>query len=380
MTIKREILKLEDFNPDYRIVEKIRFKDGAMILRDDSETGIDLQFSEIGDLLISKINFHQGATAINNYGKVLTSLDYLVYEVDRSKAMPEFVHLMVRDKSFIQYVNENKPGGIKGRSKPEFIEILEIPLPSPDEQNTIVAQINKQKAIIEGVDLLFKNIGSSVSDENYARKPIGDYAKVLGGYSFPSLEVSETKAIGQIPLIKIGSVLNGSITDDIGFVDEKYRTGKPNFVLKKGDIVFAMTRPIIKSGLKYAIINEDFEGSMLNQRVGKWQFFNDELLPSYLAVFMGTEFYLKQLESFCSDEANQPNVSNGEFESILIPLPDISKQEQIISEIEEQNKLLYGLRKMKIESENRINQILSDVWGVEHIEPIKNEVEDEQEN
>ncbi len=111
MSVKRDILKLEDFNPDYRIVEKIRFKDGAMILRNDSETGIDLQFAEIGDLLISKINFHQGATAINNYGKVLTSLDYIVYEVDRSKAIPEFVHLMVRDNSFIQYVNENKPGG-----------------------------------------------------------------------------------------------------------------------------------------------------------------------------------------------------------------------------------------------------------------------------
>jgi type I restriction-modification system DNA methylase subunit len=81
MTLKREILKLENFNPDYRLVEKIRFRDGAMILRNDSETGIDLQFAEIGDLLISKINFHQGATAINNYGKVLTSLrDYELIE------------------------------------------------------------------------------------------------------------------------------------------------------------------------------------------------------------------------------------------------------------------------------------------------------------
>jgi type I restriction-modification system DNA methylase subunit/restriction endonuclease S subunit len=380
MALKREILKLEDFNPDYRIVEKIRFKDGAMILRNDSETGIDLQFAEIGDLLISKINFHQGATAINNYGKVLTSLDYIVYEVEKSKAIPSFVHLMVRDKSFIQYVNENKPGGIKGRSKPEFIESLEIPLPSLEEQEAIVAQIEKQKAIIEGVEKILINANNAFSDDNYTRKPIGDFAKVLGGYSFPSTEVSETKYENQIPLIKIGSVLNGKITDDLGYVSENYRDSKPNFVLRKGDIVFAMTRPIIKSGLKYAIIDDQFDGSMLNQRVGKWQFYSDDLLPSYLAFFMGTEFYLKQLESFCSDEANQPNVSNGEFESILIPLPSIDKQVELIKVIEEQNKLLEGLRRMKDEAQNKITQILADVWGVEFVEPENVLVEDEQEN
>ncbi len=48
-------------------------------------------------------------------------------------------------------------GGIKGRSKPEFIKTLEIPLPSIDDQNAIVAQIEKQKAIIEGADLVLKN-------------------------------------------------------------------------------------------------------------------------------------------------------------------------------------------------------------------------------
>lgn len=380
MNLKREILKLEDFNPDYRIVEKIRFKDGAMILRNDSESGIDLQFAEIANLLISKINFHQGATAINNYGKVLTSLDYIVYEVDRIKAIPEFVHLMVRDKSFIQYVNENKPGGIKGRSKPEFIETLEIPLPNLDEQNAILAQIEKQKAIIEGVEKIVINLNNTFSDDNYTRKPIGNLAKVLGGYSFPSSEVSEIKYENQIPLIKIGNVLNGKITGNLGYVNENYKTSKPNFVLRKGDIVFAMTRPIIKSGLKYAIIDDHFDGSMLNQRVGKWQFYSNHLLPSYLAFFMGTEFYLKQLESFCSDEANQPNVSNGEFESIIIPLPSVDEQEQLIKKIEEQNKLLDSLVKMKSEAQKKINQILADVWGVEFVEPENISVEDEQEN
>lgn len=216
MTVKREILKLEDFNPDYRIVEKIRFKDGAMILRNDSETGIDLQFAEIGDLLISKINFHQGATAINNYGKVLTSLDYIVYEIDRSKAIPEFVHLMVRDKFFIKYVNENKPGGIKGRSKPEFIETLEIPLPSIDEQKVIVAQIEKQKAIIKGADLVLKNWEVNKFEEF----PTVKYdPKLIGSGGTPS-RINPDYFSGNINWFKSGELNNTTIYNSVEKITE----------------------------------------------------------------------------------------------------------------------------------------------------------------
>jgi len=35
---------------------------------------------------------------------------------------------------------------------------------------------------------------------------------------------------------------------------------------------------------------------------------------------------------------------------------------------------------MKTEAKNKINKILADVWGVEYVEPVKMEVENEQED
>jgi type I restriction-modification system DNA methylase subunit/restriction endonuclease S subunit len=327
-----------------------------------------------------RINVGSIGLNTNDYDNQIISGAYIVFACNEDELNPKYLDTLFKSKGFLNYVNDKANGGVRMNFKFEDMEAWEIPLPSLDEQNAIVAQIEKQKAIIEGVEKIVINTGNSFSDGNYTRKPIGDFAKVLGGFSFPSTEVSEIKYENHIPLIKIGSVLNGKITDDLGYVNENYKTSKPNFVLRKGDIVFAMTRPIIKSGLKYAIIDDNFDGSMLNQRVGKWQFYSNDLLPAYLAFFMGTDFYLRQLESFCSDEANQPNVSNGEFESILIPLPSIDEQEQLIKVIEEHNKLLEGLRKMKAEALKKINQILSDVWGVEFVEPENELVEDEQEN
>lgn len=327
-----------------------------------------------------RINVGSIGLNTNDYDNQIISGAYIVFACKEDELNPKYLDTLFKSKGFLDYVNDKANGGVRMNFKFEDMEAWEIPLPSPDEQNAIVAQIEKQKAIIEGVEKIVINTGNSFSDGNYTRKPIGDFAKVLGGFSFPSTEVSEIKYENHIPLIKIGSVLNGKITDDLGYVNENYKTSKPNFVLRKGDIVFAMTRPIIKSGLKYAIIDDNFDGSMLNQRVGKWQFYSNDLLPAYLAFFMGTDFYLRQLESFCSDEANQPNVSNGEFESILIPLPSIDEQEQLIKVIEEHDKLLEGLHKMKSEAQKKINQILADVWGVEFVEPEKELVEDEQEN
>ena len=208
LTINRDILKKEAFNPDFRIVEKIRFKDGEMILRNESETGIDLQWVEMGNLLISKINFHQGATAINNYGKVLASLDYLVYDVDQAKALPEYVQIMVRNQNFIQFVSENKPGGIKGRSKPEFIETLEIPLPSPEEQTNIVKQIEKQKAIIDSIEILSKNWNSNFEIDksmiqSFQYKSIGDICTFE--YGEPLKE--KDRIDGNYPVVGAGNII-----------------------------------------------------------------------------------------------------------------------------------------------------------------------------
>lgn len=365
MSVKRDILKLGDFNPDYRIVEKIRFKDGAMILRNDSETGIDLQFAEIGDLLISKINFHQGATAINNHGKVLTSLDYIVYEVDRSKAIPEFVHLMVRDKSFIQYVNENKPGGIKGRSKPEFIESLEIPLPTLDEQNAIVAQIEKQKAIIEGADKILKNWSiSGIDFDSFERVDLDKVIKTTRGHNPPKSDFVYEPIEGYTRFIQIRD-----------FESNENATYVPNSknlkLVKKGDIVMAAYRHIGK-------ISREMDGA-INVALIKFETRNEDVLRNDFIEVLIPSKYIKEELLKQSERAHIPSTSVELIKDLKIPLPNTTIQDKIISEFKKMKSTLNGIEKLKTEAENSISQKLADVWGVEFVEEIEEEVKEEVE-
>ncbi len=366
MIIKREVLKLEDFNPDYRIVEKIRFKDGAMILRNDSETGIDLQFAEIGDLLISKINFHQGATAINKYGKVLASLDYLVYAVDMSKAIPAFINLMLRNKSFIQYVTENKPGGIKGRSKPEFIESLEIPLPSIDKQIAILSQIEKQRAIIEGAEKILKNWSASgVNFDEFDRIELDKVIKTTRGYNPPKEQFCYEVKEGYTRFIQIRD-----------FGSDDYMTYVPNSknlkLINKGDIVMAAYRHIGK-------LSREMEGA-INVALIKFETRDENILRNDFIEILIPSVYVKDELLKQSERAHIPSTSVDLIKDLKIPLPDIHIQDNVIKEFRKVQGILNGIQKLKDEAAEIIEIILADVWGVEFVEPTKEEEKDEQEN
>ena len=374
LTIKRDILKLETFNPDYRIVEKIRFKDGEMILRNESETGIDLQFVEMGNLLISKINFHQGATAINNYGKVLASLDYLVYDVDRAKALPEYVQIMVRNQNFIQYVSENKPGGIKGRSKPEFIEMLEIPLPSPDEQTVIVTQIEKQKAIVEGAEKVLLNWKMLETDfikpeVNYNHIIIDNFA-IVGTGSTPSREVNEYFE-GENNWVLTNEVAMNEISVTIEKLSNSAIQDYGLKIYPAGTILIAMYGQGKTRG-QTALLNIP---AAITQNCGAIVVDSQIAEPKYVWFFLMSIYDKIRGQDYSG--GGVPHLNLSIVKQIRVPLPDIETQRLIVAELDAKMQVLNGLRNMKVEAEKKIKKILAQVWCVEFIETIKEEVEDE---
>ena len=78
--LKQKISK-KNFKKNFDIVAKISFADGKIHLRPERETGMDLYFVPKNTLLVSKINFHQGALAINEIADLVCSTHYQPYEI-----------------------------------------------------------------------------------------------------------------------------------------------------------------------------------------------------------------------------------------------------------------------------------------------------------
>lgn len=171
--IKNKIKKNE-YNGQLPIISKISFNDGKIHLRDDFKTGMDLYSLSLNDLLISNINFHQGATAINKIGDVVCSTHYQPYSIDFFKVIPEYLILVLRNKIFLEYVSQQKTNGIKTESNYNFIKNLEIPLPSMEKQKELVAQYNALLNLAKDKENQAEQMEQSIDDYLIAELGIKD--------------------------------------------------------------------------------------------------------------------------------------------------------------------------------------------------------------
>lgn len=136
---KKNIIKKAEYDGSLPIVEKIVFKTGKVVFRDKKVTGMNLYSLEQGDLLISNINFHQGATALNTFGEIAASTHYQPYSINLNKVDPEFLVMVLRSSYFLSIISGKKAQGIKNESGYNFIGSFCIPLPTLKEQQKMVA-------------------------------------------------------------------------------------------------------------------------------------------------------------------------------------------------------------------------------------------------
>jgi type I restriction enzyme S subunit len=151
-----------------------------------------------------------------------------------------------------------------------------------------------------------------------------------------------------------------------------------NNQLTYGDLLFVRSS-VKKEGVGCSAVFPIYDGKVVFSGFIIRARLKDDILPEYVNLFLKTEKarnqMLKDLEPVGISNVNQQRIEN-----MLIPYTDLQTQKAIIEQIENDLKSLEGLRKMKAEALKKINQILSDVWGVEFVEPENELVEDEQEN
>ncbi len=145
----KERIKKDDYDGGLPVVSKISFKDGKIHLRDENKTGMDLYEMSVNQLLVSKINFHQGAVSINESTKLVCSTHYQPYIIDYKKINGQYLVSVLRSNGFLCFLQYLRADGIKNEATYEFIGKLKIPLPPIEEQNRIIKVYNKRTQFAE---------------------------------------------------------------------------------------------------------------------------------------------------------------------------------------------------------------------------------------
>lgn len=171
---------------------------------------------------------------------------------------------------------------------------------------------------------------------HWERKTLGDLFSIFNGYAFSSSDSIDDGVLW----VKIADVgIQEMKKDNLSFLPNEYIEKHKKFILKKDDYVIALTRPILNGKLKIAKIDDFFNCSLLNQRVGK-------LITSHNSTFvfniLQKDLLIKSIENNISG-SDPPNLSPNEISFIETFIPVLEEQTRIanfLSSVDEKLNLL----------------------------------------
>ena len=197
-----------------------------------------------------------------------------------------------------------------------------------EEKTTIINQ-----AVTKGInpDAPMKDSGIEWLGEipkNWRTSPLKYLGKFINGFSFKSTDFVSTG----VRVLKISNIQHMRIDwSDESFIDETFYETHENFRVLENDLVFALTRPIISTGIKVALIDTT-EPILLNQR-------NSIYRPTYINVkwvyyILLSSNFIQEFDSRIDKTGQQPNISSNDIGEIKITIPNEDEQNEIISFID----------------------------------------------
>lgn len=302
-----------------------------------------------------------GSIGLNtfDYDNQIISGAYIVFRCKEHELNPLYLNALFSSKVFLDYVNEKANGGVRMNFKFEYMQDWEIPLPSLDEQAEIVSKVEKQKAIIEGVDLIRDNW--QIDDYLYFNVRTESFDKIAR-VDAPIIKDGKLKEkenliyVGGENIEKgTGRLYNLKSMEDAGIVG-------PSYLFRPKQVVYSKVRPNLQK-----CFLSTFEG-LCSSDIYPLTVFNQNVMPEYLAKVLQSKYFAEETMVF-QDRAGMPKINREQLATISIPIPDKQQQRMIVETIDGQLSILENLCTMQSEAQNKINQILADVWGVEYVEP-----------
>ena len=159
---------------------------------------------------------------------------------------------------------------------------------------------------------------------DWERRKFANYYKMSSGYAFKMSDYCDDG----IGLINGESIQHGMINDDnLNYLPKTFIQQYPDFVLKEGDIVVGLNRPVTNGNLKIARIPSKYDDSLLYQRAGKiiYRVKSDK---DFSYVLLSQEILKHTLvEAVGSD---QPFISTSKLDKWEMMMPiDIAEQHKI---------------------------------------------------
>jgi restriction endonuclease S subunit len=365
-----------------------------LIFGKDIGTKNQFRISE-GQFIMSKIDARNGAFGIvpAELEGAITTQDFLSYNINTEKILPEFFNLITGTKHFAELC-QKASSGTTGRQRVDEKAFLgfRIPVPQIEIQKKIVKQhrnnVEKETqlqstliALKNEIDLYLNDklgITSYKSQESTKRfnvvsfsslsewginSPMARMRNLYSNLKFRTLPINALCKIssggtpsrsnkqyygGEIPWIKTGEVRENIITETEEYITELGLKRSSAKLYPKGSLIVAMYGATAGRSAKLGI------DAATNQACAVLHDINAELIiTDFLWIYL-----ISQIENFklLASGSAQPNLNASKVANYLVPIPSISEQKQILNDI---NAIKNKISRLEMEIEQVSEQTKS---------------------
>ena len=316
---------------------------------------------EKGQFGMNKMKAWQGSYGVSSHTGIVSPAYYVFKFI--KPIYPEFFHWAIRSKTYISFFGSASDGVRIGQWDLSKDRMKNIPFvfPDVDSQKKIVEfiqdkaeqidqaiaikeqqiallnerkQIVIQKAVTQGLNPNVAMKDSGVEwigqiPEHWEISRIKHLGKILNGFAFPSDSFTDQG----VRVLKISNIQTMTLDwQDESYIDEKWKKIATNALVYKGDLVFALTRPIISTGLKATIIDSD-ETMLLNQRNAVLRP-NNKVIKEWLYYVLLADGFVQEFEKKIDITGQQPNISTVSIGNLPLVYPTLDEQVQICETLE----------------------------------------------
>lgn len=185
------------------------------------------------------------------------------------------------------------------------------------------SRLKNEKWNAFSLDPRFDKFERQIREKVNVYYPLGDIVTVVAG-------VNPTKHKGteltQYPIVKGKNLDVYAITGEIDCVELKTINGKE--VLKKGDILFRTKGRIGPASL----VTTQLEGMAFHDHLVKINVDHELVTPEYLSLVLNSYIFDSQIQRYVSPSTTM-FITVQDLIKILIPVPDINQQNEIVQQI-----------------------------------------------
>lgn len=280
-----------------------------------------------------------------------------VIRVIDSRLDAKFLFRLFKSDFYKQFLKLCSEGANINNLKVAQLMDFEIPLPPLEIQKEIVAEIEGYQKIIDGAKQVVENYKPTIKiNPDWEMVELGEVCDINLKASDPiRLFGNET-----FTYIDIESIENG--TGKISFknvIDPIEAPSRARRIIKNDDIALSTVRPNLRA---FGYL-ENLPKNCLASTGFAILSVKQKLISKFLYFIVHQDYMVEQMVKK-SGKGQYPSITASDVKELLIPLPPLEIQQQIVSQIEEEQKMVDANKKLIEIFEQKIKARIDEVWGV----------------